>query len=222
MNSPSSTPTTTLSNKVGTVDNDQQKKSTNNGSPRKSSWRWWQSNNNKSAEMVRAANNKDEEVDNNNNNSHDCNSSIAQSSLVVQHSIHSRESDDVLSTTSIKSKPWISQKLKSAAASTCPTQQEQEEENVGQDITTEAAAVPLPQSPAAIDAKRESYKSDNDPTSTTTPCSSLFQNVPSITSSTVPVINFDPNKERARRRSFDNLLFSGIRVSQSLYVYTYI
>ncbi|GAA5802758.1 Mitochondrial inner membrane m-AAA protease component [Helicostylum pulchrum] len=104
-------------------------------------WKWWQSPS------------KSNEVE-----YFDYVSSIAPSSLIVQHSIHSKESD-ILSTTSIKSKPWISQKAKTSIS---PTQE-------------------------------ESIKSDKNRLAT--PASSLLMNVPSKSSSTVPVINYDINKQ---------------------------
>ncbi|KAG2233708.1 hypothetical protein INT48_009452 [Thamnidium elegans] len=123
---------------------------------KKGGWKWWQSPS-KSTEV--------EDLD--------YVSSIAPSSLIVQHSIHSKESD-ILSTTSIKSKPWISQKAKTSIS---PTQE-------------------------------ESIKSEKN--RLTTPASSLLMNVPSKSSSTVPVINYDINKQG--RKNNDAALFSGIRV----------
>ncbi|KAI8095554.1 hypothetical protein BDF21DRAFT_393871 [Thamnidium elegans] len=122
---------------------------------KKGGWKWWQSPS-KSTEV--------EDLD--------YVSSIAPSSLIVQHSIHSKESD-ILSTTSIKSKPWISQKAKTSIS---PTQE-------------------------------ESIKSEKN--RLTTPASSLLMNVPSKSSSTVPVINYDINKQG--RKNNDAALFSGIR-----------
>lgn len=122
---------------------------------KKSTWKWWWQTS--------------KPTDN-----YDCASSLAPSSLVVHRSIHSKESDDILSTASIKSKPWISQKLKRTIS---PTQEEP----------------------------------TNKPT---TPSSSLLLNVPSITSSTVPVVNFD---QEQRRKNSDVVLLSGIKVSMVKY-----
>lgn len=129
---------------------------------KKAAWKWWwQSNNNNNSNN----NNKDDD-------NCDCASSLAPSSLMVHRSIHSKESDDILSTASIKSKPWISQK-----STISPTQE---------DI--------------------------NKPT---TPSSSFMLNVPSITSSTVPVINFE---QEQRKKNSDVELFSGIKVSFFFYI----
>lgn len=131
---------------------------------KKGGWKWWQSPSKSNEEY------------------HDYVSSIAPSSLIVQHSIHSKESD-ILSTTSIKSKPWISQKAKTSIS---PTQE-------------------------------ESIKSDTN--RLTTPASSLLMNVPSKSSSTVPVINYDINKQG--RKNNDAALFSGIRVSVRVWVWVF-
>lgn len=174
----------------------------------KKSWRWWQNNTtnttstpNKSSDIVICSEElKDEDDDQIDSNKLDCSSSIAQSSLVVHHSIHSKESEDIASTTSIKSKPWVSKKLKQPTI----TSQDDDEDDQNTLGTT--------QSTNNIESNSTKIK-DNDKA---TPPSSLMNTAPSISSSTVPVYNFNTETEQPRRKSLETTaLFSGIKVSGS-------
>lgn len=169
----------------------------------KKSWRWWQNNTTnmsttttKSPDIVICSEELDDEDDQVESNKIDGSSSIAQSSLVVHHSIHSKESEDIASTTSIKSKPWVSKKLKQP---TIASQDEAED-----DQNTLGAT----QSINKVETNSTKIKNNDK----TTPSSSLMNTTPSITSSTVPVYNFNPEAQQSRRKSTETALFSGIKV----------
>ncbi|CAO0797565.1 unnamed protein product [Mucor circinelloides] len=170
----------------------------------KKSWRWWQNNTtntpstpNKSFDIVICSEElKDEDDDQIDSNKLDCSSSIAQSSLVVHHSIHSKESEDIASTTSIKSKPWVSKKLKQPTI----TSQDDDEDDQNTLGTT--------QSTNNIESNSTKIKGNDK----ATPPSSLMNTAPSISSSTVPVYNFNTETEQPRRKSLETTaLFSGIK-----------
>lgn len=168
----------------------------------KKSWRWWQNNTTntstatKSPDIVICSEELDDEDDQVESNKIDGSSSIAQSSLVVHHSIHSKESEDIASTTSIKSKPWVSKKLMQP---TIASQDEAED-----DQNTLGAT----QSINKVETNSTKIKNNDK----TTPSSSLLNTTPSITSSTVPVYNFNPEAQQPRRKSTETALFSGIKV----------
>ncbi|KAF1802828.1 hypothetical protein V8B55DRAFT_1483497 [Mucor lusitanicus] len=174
----------------------------------KKSWRWWQSNtatanpttSDKSPDIVICAEElKDEDDDQIDGNKMDCSSSIAQSSLVVHHSIHSKESEDIASTTSIKSKPWVSKKLKQ------PTITGQDDDN---DEDEDQNTLGTTQSINKLESNSTKIKANDK----TTPSSSLMNTAPSVSSSTVPVYNFNPEAEQPRRKSQETTaLFSGIK-----------
>lgn len=187
----------------------------------KKSWRWWQNNtaatnsttSDKSPDIVICAEelkdeDEDEDDDQIDNSKMDCSSSIAQSSLVVHHSIHSKESEDIESTTSIKSKPWVSKKLKQPTI----TSQDDDEDDQNTLGTTQSIN------------KLESNSTKIKGNDKMTPPSSLINTAPSMSSSTVPVYNFNPEAEQPpRRKSLETTaLFSGIKVSgffQLLYTF---
>lgn len=208
----------------------------------KKSWKWWQSNANtppltptsKSPEIVICA--KDKEKDNYNddgddddqagNNKLDCSSSIAQSSLMVHYSIHSKESEDIASTTSIKSKPWVSKKLKqptrTAATNSSKSDNdddvdnEEEEDEGKQKEQDDQNTLEIGQSINKIETNSTKVKTSDK----TTPSSSLMNTAPSASSSTVPVYNFNINDVQQppplspHRKSLETTaLFSGIKVS---------
>ncbi|KAK4514563.1 40S ribosomal protein S25 [Mucor velutinosus] len=160
----------------------------------KKSWRWWQNNAattnsttlDKSPDVVvRAEELRDEDEDQIDSNKLNCSSSIAQSSLVVHHSIHSKESEDIASTTSIKSKPWVSKKLRPPTA----TGQDDDEDDQNTLGTTQS----INKIESNSTKIKENYK--------TASSSSLMNATPSISSSTVPVYNFNPEPEQPRRSS---------------------
>ncbi|GAN09641.1 hypothetical protein MAM1_0280d09172 [Mucor ambiguus] len=171
----------------------------------KKSWRWWQNStatsnsttSDKFSDIVICAEElKDEDDNQNEDNKMDCSSSIAQSSLVVHHSIHSKESEDIASTTSIKSKPWISKKLKQ------PTITSQDDDEDDQNTLGATQSI----------NKLESNSTKIKGNDKTTPDSSLINAAPSISSSTVPMYNFNPEAEQPRRKSLETTaLFSGIK-----------
>lgn len=138
---------------------------------KKSSWKWWQNKPQKTPDISITSDNRNEVA------------SIAQSSLIVQHSIYSKESEDITSTTSIKSKPWVQSPVV----------------NVENEDTTSTI----------VNNVESNVKSS---TLKATPSSSSFlQAVPSITSSTVPVYNYQPDPTKSK--SSDTVLFSGIKVN---------
>jgi hypothetical protein len=178
---------------------------------KRSSWRWWQHNNN-SSNSDSSKSDKNPENDSNDDNlvideegstttgKQDCSLSIAQSSLLVYHSIHSKESEDITSTTSIKSKPWISQQYQPCSSSV--TKFDEEETVLEPNNKAES-------NPSA----NKNLDNNNSNTAIVTPSSSLLMNVPSMISSTAPVINYKPEQDqRHRRKSSDNALFSGFKV----------
>ncbi|KAL9557054.1 hypothetical protein MBANPS3_001580 [Mucor bainieri] len=172
----------------------------------KKGWKWWQNSatpsnstaSDKSPDIVICAKEelKDEDDDQTDGNKMDCSSSIAQSSLVVHHSIHSKESEDIASTASIKSKPWVSKKLKQ------PTIASQDDDEDDQNTLGTTQSI----------NKLESNSTKIKGNDRTTPSSSLMNTAPSISSSTVPVYNFNPEAEQPRRKSLETTaLFSGIK-----------
>jgi hypothetical protein len=173
---------------------------------KKSSWRWWQHNssdhNNKSPE---SDNNDDQVLEEEDTvGKQDCSLSIAQSSLLVHRSIHSKESEDINSTTSIISKPWVSQPHQPCSSSVTKFD---EEESVLQSIDKAESDV-------SIAKNLDNNNNNNSNAAVVTPASSSLMNVPSMTSSTVPVINFKPEQDqRHRRKSSDTPLFSGFKVN---------
>jgi hypothetical protein len=169
----------------------------------KKSWRWWQNNTTntstttKSPDIVICSEELKDEDDQVESNKIDYSSSIAQSSLVVHHSIHSKESEDIASTTSIKSKPWVSKKLKQPPIAS--------QDEVEDDHNTLGAVQQI--------NKTETNSTKIKNNDKITPSSSLMNATPSITSSTVPVYNFNPEAQQPRRKSTETALFSGIKVS---------
>lgn len=142
--------------------------------PKKTTWKWWQSNKQMNLSMDIS----------------DENDSITPSSLVPQRSIHSRESEDIASTTSIKSKPWVFRREEDSALA----EQEEEEElqNVKDDMI-------MPEN--SIEGNGSSKNIQYSP---------KLHLVPSITSSTIPVINY--SLDEPRRKSIDTFFFPGLRV----------
>ncbi|KAI9250740.1 hypothetical protein BY458DRAFT_524463 [Sporodiniella umbellata] len=125
---------------------------------KKNTWKWWQSSKNPD-EDPRLYINSDE------------NSSITPSSLLAQRSIHSRESEDMESTMSIKSKAW-----------TFPLK-------IEDSLLVDDTLIPT------------HLHLDSQPPST-------LQPVPSITSSTIPVVNYamdEPNRKNQEGFFFPSL-----------------
>ncbi|KAG0765452.1 hypothetical protein G6F57_002201 [Rhizopus arrhizus] len=145
---------------------------------KKNTWKWWQT-----------AKNIDDEYTN--SMSPEENNSLAPSSLVAQRSIHSRESDDMASTTSIKSKAWTFH-IKEEGS---PLSEEQEEEDT---------------IPANNVEGNICHRNDQ------TPPSSVLLSVPSVTSSTIPVFNY--NMDEPRRKSVDGFFFPGLRAKLGKWV----
>lgn len=168
---------------------------------KRSPWKWWQAS--KTPDY-------NDNIDS---------TSIAPSSLVVHHSIHSKESDDMLSTASIKSKPWISQKLKNTSIG--PTQEEEERElalEVVNEVDQNAMDTLQPQNKTETNSRDKITASSPTITITTNSnnndSTSLLNNAPSVTSTTVPVINFNPHSKGS-----DNTVFSGIKVMFLNYIF---
>lgn len=126
----------------------------NKKAAKKSAWKWWQKKNSDNNINIME---HQEEV-----------ASIAQSSLIVQHSVYS---EDITSTASIKSKPWA------------PTIDNEDTSTIVNHVES--------------NVKSSTLRASN----------SSAVNPPSISSSTVPVYNFQPEPTRS-----DSILFSGIKV----------
>ncbi|CEP16522.1 hypothetical protein [Parasitella parasitica] len=171
----------------------------------KRSWKWWQNSTNSTAKspsnMICS---RELEGDHIKHHGLDCSSSIAQSSLVVHHSVHSKESEDIASTASIKSKPWVSRKLKQ---STIVSQDDEDEDDQNTIGTT--------QSINKIETNGTNIKSRE----RETPPASLINAAPSITSSTIPVLDYNPEAQQPRRKSLETAaLFSGIKAKLGKWV----
>ncbi|KAG1462670.1 hypothetical protein G6F56_005462 [Rhizopus delemar] len=145
---------------------------------KKNTWKWWQTKNPEEEGEQTSPTISIEEND-----------SLAPSSLLAQRSIHSRESDDMESTTSVKSKAWTFH-LKSENS---PLAEEQDD------------AIPANNLEGNIGHRRSQ-----------TPPSSLLHPVPSITSSTIPVFNY--NMDEPRRKSLDGFFFPGLRAKLGKWV----
>ncbi|KAI8639894.1 hypothetical protein BD408DRAFT_420713 [Parasitella parasitica] len=173
----------------------------------KKSWKWWQNSANSTAKPpANVICSEELEGDQIGNCGLDYSSSIAQSSLLVHHSIHSKESEDIASTASIKSKPWASKTLKQAAVA---SQDDNEDED-------DQSTLGTTQSLNKIKTNCTNVKSRD----RETPSPSPINTVPSITSSTIPVLDYNPGAQQSRRKSMETAaLFSGIKAKLGKWVY---
>ncbi|KAI8967587.1 hypothetical protein BDF20DRAFT_840135 [Mycotypha africana] len=165
---------------------------------KKNYWKWWinHSSNNNTRNNTAADNIKSFfPYSNMSSDSNGDKSSLAPSSLIVHCSIHSKESEDI-STTSIKSKPYTTVYIKP------------HEKDLPEDPSSDRQL----QSPLwhlRPNSRANMADGRDDLPSHCTPTSSMTGRGPSVTSSTVPVYNFNPNNDK--RKSSDMLGLTSLR-----------